>query len=75
MTVDRGPIIDVLYVRGATQPQGIAAQLGDNIPVSDVVDTLDHMGVDGLAEAEPSGRWKLTEKGAQLGYDRKGGRA
>jgi hypothetical protein len=73
MPVDSGTIIDVLYLRGPVSAPGIAAQLGGGIESVDVSAEMMDLMLRGLVEevrARPP-RWKLTEAGIQLGWDRK----
>jgi hypothetical protein len=74
MPVDSGTINDVLFLRGPVSAPGIAAQLGGGIESVDVSAEMMDLMLRGLVEevrAQPP-RWKLTEAGIQLGWDRKG---
>lgn len=73
MLVDSGTVIDILYIRGATNAPSIAAQIGGDVESIDVSVQMMELLREGLVEevaARPP-RWQLTEAGVQIGWDRK----
>jgi len=73
MAIDDGPIIDILYRRGPLSTGTIGADLGDQVEATEVEAQLVDMQNRQLTEESEAlpRRWQLTERGAQLGRERK----
>lgn len=76
MTTDEGSVLDLLYVRGAFSASIIAIELGGQAQQAEVEATLERLAARSLAEKTSSAeRWRLTEAGNRIGYERKASQA